>query len=53
VQAAQRAVDAPSLEILKATLNGALGSLSWWEQPAHGMGLEIDKPWSFQLQVIL
>ena len=24
-------VDAPSLEVLKARLDGALGSLSWWE----------------------
>ena len=26
----------PSLEVLKAGLDGALGSLSWWGQPAHG-----------------
>ena len=25
------AVDAPSLEVLKARLDGALGSLGWWE----------------------
>ena len=36
------AVDAPSLEGLKARLDGALGSLSWWGQPAHGRGLELD-----------
>jgi len=24
-------VGAPSLEVLKARLDGALGSLSWWE----------------------
>ena len=29
-QAAQRAVGAPSLDRLKAGLDGALGSLSWW-----------------------
>ena len=27
----RKAVDAPSLEVLKARLNVALGSLSWWE----------------------
>ena len=27
----RRIVDAPSLEVLKARLDGALGSLSWWE----------------------
>jgi len=27
---------APSLEALEAGLDGALGSLSWWGQPAHG-----------------
>jgi len=26
------------LEGLKARLDGALGSLSWWEHPAHGRG---------------
>jgi len=36
------AVDAPSLEALKARLDGALGSLSWWGQPAHGRGLELE-----------
>ena len=30
VQAAQRAVGAPSLQALKARWDGALGSLSWW-----------------------
>ena len=29
-QAAQRAVGAPSLEMLKTRLDGALDSLSWW-----------------------
>jgi len=27
---AQRSCGAPSLEVLKARLDGALGSLSWW-----------------------
>jgi len=27
----REAVDAPSLEVLKARLDGALGSLGWWE----------------------
>lgn len=27
----REAVDAPFLEVLKAKLDGALGSLSWWE----------------------
>ncbi len=27
----REAVDAPSLDVLKAWLNGTLGSLSWWE----------------------
>jgi len=29
-QLPREAVDAPSLEVLKARLDGALGSLSWW-----------------------
>jgi len=37
--AAQRAMCAPSLEVLKTRLDGALGGLSWWGQPAHGRGL--------------
>ena len=32
----------PSLEVLKARLDGALGSLSWWGQPVHGRGLELN-----------
>jgi len=34
-------VGAPSLEALKAGLNGALGSLSWWEaiSPRQGLGM--------------
>ena len=37
--AAQRSCGAPSLEALKASLDGALGSLSWWGgSPAHGWG---------------
>jgi len=35
-------VDAPSLEVLKARLDGALGRLSWWEHAAHGRRLELD-----------
>lgn len=27
----REAVDAPSLEVLKARLDGALGSLVWWD----------------------
>ena len=41
-QASQRAVGAPSLEVLKARLNGALGSLIQWLAPAHSRGLELD-----------
>jgi len=37
----RKAVDAPSLEVLKARLDGAEGSLSWWGEPAHGRGLEL------------
>ena len=39
-QAAQRAVGAPSLEVLKAGLDGALGSLIWWRatSPQQGTG---------------
>ena len=29
-QLPREAVDAPSLEVLKARLDGTLGSLSWW-----------------------
>ena len=39
---AREAVGAPSLEVLKARLDGALGSLSWWRHPAHRRGLELD-----------
>ena len=37
------AVDAPSLEVLKARLDGALGNLVWWEVflPTAG-GLDLD-----------
>jgi len=42
-QAVQRAVSAPSLEVLKARLDVALSSLIWWDgQSAHGRGLEVD-----------
>jgi len=39
--AAHRAVGAPSLEVLRAGLDGALGSLSWWgaASPRQGLGL--------------
>jgi len=39
--AAQRAVGAPSLEVPKARLDGALGRLSWWGHSAHSRGLEL------------
>ena len=34
-------VDAPSLEVFKARLDGALGSLSWWGAalPTAGVGV--------------
>jgi len=36
-------VDAPSLEVLKARLDGASGSLSWWLAALHVAGrLELD-----------
>jgi len=35
-------VDTPSLEVFEDSLDGALGSLSWGWQPAHGRGLELD-----------
>ena len=40
-QAAQRSCGAPSLEALKARLDGALGSLSWWGAalPTVGIGV--------------
>ena len=31
-------VDAPSPEVLKARLDGALGSLIWWEATSSGAG---------------
>ena len=36
----KEAVDAPSLEALKARLDVALGSLVWWL--AHSRGLKLD-----------
>ena len=39
-QAAQRAVGAPSLDRLKAGLDGALGSLSWWGAALPMAGVE-------------
>jgi len=42
-QAARRVVAAPSLEALKTTLDGALGSLSWWGAALPMAGeLELD-----------
>ena len=40
--AAQTAVGAPFLEVCKAGLDGALGSLVWWESasPRQGVGLD-------------
>ena len=38
-QAAQRSCGAPSLQALKARLDGALGSLSWWWQPCPRYGV--------------
>lgn len=36
--------DAPSLEVFKSGLNGALGSLiQWVAKPAHGRGLRLDR----------
>ena len=46
----RKAVDAPSLEVLKTRLDGALGSLDYYQiwrlmaLPAAG-GLEHDDPW--------
>ena len=39
----REAVDAPSLEVLKVRLDGALGSLIWWVATMpEGLGLELD-----------
>ena len=35
---------APSLEVLKAWLDGALGSLSWWGTASPQQGLGLDDP---------
>ena len=43
-QLPKEAVDAPSLEMLKAGLDGVLGSLICWGQPAHGRGWELVRP---------
>jgi len=40
----REAVGAPSLEGLKARLDGALGSLSFWGQPCPCRGLELAGP---------
>jgi len=38
-QLPREAVGAPSLQVLKARLDGALGSLSWWWQPCPRQGV--------------
>ena len=38
----REAVDALSLEVLKARLDGALDILSCWGQPAHGREWELN-----------
>ena len=38
----REAVDVPSLEVLKARLDGVLGSLSWWGATSPRQRLEID-----------
>jgi len=35
----RKAWGAPSLEVLKARLDGALGSLSWWVAPSPQQGV--------------
>ena len=54
----EEAVDAPSLEAFKATLDVALGSLLWWLAIlwwlAHSRGVETRwSLWSFSTQAIL
>lgn len=34
----REAVHAPSLEVFSATLDGTLGSLTWWEVPCPWQG---------------
>ena len=41
-QLPREAVGAPSLEVLKARLDGALDILSCWGQPAHGREWELN-----------
>ena len=41
-QVAQEAMDAPSLEVPTARLEGAPGSLTWWETPRPRKQLELD-----------
>ncbi|XP_053912883.1 uncharacterized protein LOC128850991 [Cuculus canorus] len=36
----REAVDASSLEMFNARLDGASGSLIWWDVPAYGMGVQ-------------
>ena len=42
-QLPREAVDAPSLEVPKARLDGALGSLSWWVAVLPTAGGELDR----------
>jgi len=35
----------PTLEVPEAKLDGALGSLTWWGQAAHGGEWELDGLW--------
>ena len=54
--AAQRAVAAPSLEVPKARLDGAMGSLNWRGWPVHGRGwgwVGFKFPSSLSLSIIL
>jgi len=43
----REAVDAPSLEVLKAKLDGALGSQSWWAAALLTAGFGAG--WSFEV----
>ena len=38
----RKTVDAPSLEVFKARLDGTLSSVVWWEVTAHSSGLKLD-----------
>ena len=41
-QLPREAVDTPSLEMLKARLDGAVGSLCWWGAASPWQGSELD-----------